>query len=74
LINFDLGLFRRFRITERFDLQFRAEALNVSNTPHFASPGANISSASFGVISGVQNTGREGVDQRLYRFGLRLGW
>jgi len=74
LINFDLGLFRKFRVTEKVELQFRAESFNISNTPHFDNPNANISSTSFGVISGVQNTGREGIDQRFFRFGLRLGW
>jgi hypothetical protein len=74
LINVDLGTFRRFSITERIDLQFRAEAFNISNTPHFANPAANISAANFGVISAVKNMGREGLDQRLIRVGLRLGW
>jgi hypothetical protein len=74
LINVDVGLFRKFLITERIDVQFRAEAFNVSNTPHFANPAANISSANFGVISGVKNMGREGLDHRLIRVGLRLGW
>lgn len=74
LINFDLGIFRKFRLTEKVDLQFRAEAFNLSNTPHFANPNANVSGSGFGVVGGVQNTGREGIDQRFFRFGLRLGW
>ncbi|MGH9722324.1 MAG: hypothetical protein ACRD8O_19105, partial [Bryobacteraceae bacterium] len=74
LVNFDLGIFRKFRVTERLDVQFRAEAFNVSNTPHFANPGADIAGAGFGVVNGMQNTGREGIDQRFLRFGLRIGW
>ena len=74
VINVDAGLFRKFRLTERIDLAFRAEAFNVSNTPHFDDPAANISSANFGVISGVKNMGRDGLDQRVIRLGLRLGW
>ncbi|MGH9628991.1 MAG: TonB-dependent receptor domain-containing protein [Bryobacteraceae bacterium] len=74
LINFDLGLFRKFRLAERVELQFRAESFNISNTPHFENPNSNFSSASFGVIDGMQNTGREGIDQRFFRFGLRLSW
>jgi len=74
LINVDMGLFRKFTITERIDLQFRAEAFNISNTPHFANPNSNIGSSAFGEVTAVQNTGREGLDQRVFRFGLRLGW
>jgi len=33
--NWDFGLFRDFAITERLHLQFRAEAFNFTNTPHF---------------------------------------
>jgi hypothetical protein len=33
--NWDFGLFRDFAITERIRLQFRAEAFNFTNTPHF---------------------------------------
>ena len=35
---FDLGLSKRFRFTERLNLQLRAEALNLTNHPIFASP------------------------------------
>ncbi len=74
LINFDAGLFRKFQISERFDLQFRAEAFNLSNTPHFRTPSANIDSSNFGVVRGMVNRGTEGIDQRVFRLGLRLGW
>jgi len=74
VINFDLGLFRKFRATERVDVQFRAESFNISNTPHFGNPNANVSGAAFGLISDLQNNGREGIDQRLFRVGIRVGW
>jgi hypothetical protein len=74
VVNVDAGLFRKFRFTERIDLAFRAEVFNVSNTPHFDDPAANISSSNFGVISGVKNMGRDGLDQRVVRLGLRFGW
>jgi len=84
LVNLDLGLFRQFRLTERVQLQFRAEAFNATNTPHFANPSNNIDSlrlnpdGSFrsGVfeITGVRNTGREGVDERVFRFGVRFSF
>ncbi len=74
LINADLGVFRQFNISERVNLQFRAESFNISNTPHFNNPTASITSGNFGVVTGLQNTGREGIDQRVFRLGLRLGW
>ena len=43
--NFDLGLFRQFSATEKIKLQFRAEAFNATNTPHFNNPGTNVSNA-----------------------------
>jgi len=84
LVNLDLGLFRQFRLTERLGLQFRAEAFNATNTPHFSNPSNNIDGlrlypdGSFrsGVfeVTGVRNTGREGVDERVFRFGLRFSF
>ena len=40
--NLDFGIFRRFAIGERH-LEFRAQAFNATNTPHFGNPGANVS-------------------------------
>lgn len=74
LINADMGIFRRFQATERVSVQFRAEAFNVSNTPHFANPNSNIASSGFGVVSRMANTGRDGNDQRVFRLGLRIGF
>ena len=74
LINVDMGVFRRFAITERVSVQFRGEAFNLSNTPHFSNPNADVSSGNFGIIGSVQNTGREGNDQRFFRIGVRVGF
>ena len=74
LINVDMGIFRKFQVSERVDVQFRAEAFNISNTPHFNNPNSNVASSGFGVVTRMQNTGREGLDQRIFRFGLRIGW
>ncbi len=41
--NLDLGLFRSFKVRES-DLQFRLEAFNATNTPHFANPNGNVNS------------------------------
>lgn len=66
--NLDLGLFRKFPITERFNLELRAEAANLSNTPHFNNPNANISAANFLEVTSAQ------PDQRQVRLGLRISW
>jgi hypothetical protein len=73
-VNIDAGLFRRFQITERFNVQFRAEAFNFTNTPKFSAPNADVSSSQFMEITSTQGIGREGIDERVFRFGLRLGW
>ena len=74
LINVDLGVDRIFRIGERFQLKFRAEMFNAGNTPHRALPNANVNSGAFMQALAIQNTGRDGIDERTFRFGLRLGW
>ena len=75
LLNVDLGVFRKFRVSEKFELQFRAEGFNMANTPHFERPnGRNVSSSNFMILNRIRNTGREGIDERFFRVGLRLGW
>lgn len=73
LFNANLGLFRKFAITERFDLQFRAEALNVTNTPALANPNATVTTASnFMMITSTNANSTS--PQRTMRFGLRLAF
>jgi hypothetical protein len=57
LFNLDASLFRDFRLTERFKLQFRAECFSLTNTPHFANPGTSWApgSTTFGVITSTLN-------------------
>ncbi len=69
--NLDLSLFRSFRVTERWNVQFRAEALNFTNTPHFSNPAANASNAGFGTISSTSAPSRL-IDERFFRFGLKI--
>lgn len=74
LINVDMGIFRKFQRTERFSIQFRGQFFSGSNTPHFANPNSNTASSGCGVLNDVANTGREGLDQRVFRMGLRLAF
>lgn len=81
--NMDLSVSRDFPIKERFKAQFRFEAFNFTNTPHFALPGTNVSNlvlnpdgtvknlAGFTQITSTQNTGRD-FDERRLQFDLRV--
>jgi hypothetical protein len=53
--NLDLSLFRTFRVTERFKVHVRGEAMNASNTPHFANPGANVANLQLNPDGSVKN-------------------
>ncbi len=74
LVNWDFGVFREFAFTERWRLQFRMESFNFSNTPHFANPGDTIGDANFAQITNVTNLARENIDERQFRFGLRVSF
>ena len=84
--NLDLSVQRRFDLSERVQMQFRAEMFNITNTPHFSNPSANVSNlqlnadgsvrnlGGFSSVTGSANTGREGLDERVFQFGLRLSF
>jgi hypothetical protein len=72
--NLDLGVFRQLSLGAQRSLQIRVEIFNVTNTPHFANPNGNVNSSGFGTITSTANTGREGIDERLVRVGLRFGF
>jgi hypothetical protein len=77
-VNWDFGLFREFSITERFKLQFRMESFNFTNTPHFQNPEDGwtcpCDGEDFMVVNSVTDLAREGIDERQFRFGLRLSF
>ena len=74
VVNMDLSLFRTFKIVERVNLQFRAEAFNLGNTPHFANPNGNANSSNFGKILSTQSAADAVGRSREMRLGLRLGF
>ena len=83
--NLDLSVFRDFKIKERFGIQFRAESFNLTNTPHFSTPGTNVSNLQlnndgsirnlngYDQITGVSAPSRL-TDERYFRFGLRFSF
>jgi Carboxypeptidase regulatory-like domain/TonB dependent receptor len=71
--NFDFSLFKNFRIRERTNVQFRAEAFNLTNTPTFflpaaSNPALSIGSPNFGKLSSSSATGRQ------VQFGLKVSF
>ncbi len=85
-VNWDFGLFREFAVTERWKVQFRGEAFNFTNTPHFNNPGANVSDMTVNAdgtvralggyteITGTRDFAREGIDERQFRLGIRVSF
>lgn len=57
----DLSLRRRFSLTERLWLDFRADAFNVFNTPNFANPTGVMTSPNFGRSTAILSTGIAGA-------------
>jgi hypothetical protein len=50
-------------------VEFRAEAFNLTNTPNFGNPGANLAApASFGVISGTT------INPRIMQLALKVNF
>ncbi|MBI4903331.1 MAG: TonB-dependent receptor [Acidobacteria bacterium] len=75
--NLDFSIFRKFEITERVKLEFRAESTNVTNSPAFGNPNTTLGDANFGKITGtlaglVTNQGVGGTGPRAVNLGLKL--
>jgi len=65
--NFDFSVTKNNRLTERVNLQFRAEFFNIANHPNFGLPNGNISNTARGTITSV-------ADGRDIQLGLKLIW
>ena len=68
VMNIDAGLFRRFPIGSRLNLELRAEAFNLTNTPHFRNPNGNVNSGGFMTVTSTNNNAPE----RQIRFGASI--
>lgn len=49
--NYDANIVRKFRVREKATLEFRMEATNALNHPHFGNPASTVGSATFGQIT-----------------------
>ncbi|HUK15513.1 MAG TPA: TonB-dependent receptor [Bryobacteraceae bacterium] len=89
VFNWDFGVFRDFAVKERMHIQFRAEAFNFTNTPHFCGPDNYLGDANawdpktgrvtdpgafMTLDNGVCDLAREGIDERQFRLGIRFSW
>jgi hypothetical protein len=62
----DFSLLKNTRVRERWNLQFRAEFFNVTNTPRFAPPNMTQGNGQFGNVSAMGN------QPRVIQFALKL--
>src|SRR5262249_9470268 len=66
--NVNASLARVWALRHEARLTFRAESVNLFNTPQFAEPGYEVSNPNFGQITNTLNEGRT------FRFTLQFGW
>jgi|GEM_PF-1410347 len=65
-VSFDLSGIKNFKVGERLNMQFRAEAYNIINHGIFSNPGANLGTpSSLGKISGTS------MDNRSLQFAIK---
>jgi hypothetical protein len=73
-VNADVGLERKFKLTEKVAMTFRGEMFNLANTPHHSNPDGNVNNGTFMQALGIVSTGRDGIEQRALRFALRVAF
>jgi hypothetical protein len=66
----DMSLAKRIPLKQRFNLQLRADAFNLFNTPQFGFPNANIGSPTAGRITTMQPE----INNRQMQFAAKLDW
>ena len=72
LVQMDLSMARKFPLTDRLNLQFRADAFNLLNHPNFTNPGAFVQYGSLELQSSeMLNQGLGGLNQLFQEGGSR---
>ena len=73
LFSIDTSVFRRFPIKERLNLEFRAEAFNVTNRPQYDRPDYVFGDAAFGQVISAHGTQSVLINSsRQLQFSMRL--
>jgi Carboxypeptidase regulatory-like domain/TonB dependent receptor len=73
LFSIDTSIFRRFPIRERMNLEFRAEAFNVTNRPQYDRPDYVFGDAAFGQVISAHGTQSVLINSsRQLQFSMRL--
>ena len=67
ITNVDMSLVKNFVVRERWNLQFRGEAFDLANHPNFNQPVGNLSSATYGQITGS-------AAGRILQGAIKLRW
>jgi hypothetical protein len=71
-IDTDLSLIKDTKITERVNLQFRADAFDIFNHPNFGNPGVFVGTKTFGVITSTRFPNGDFGSARQLQLGLKL--
>jgi hypothetical protein len=64
----DLSAFKAFPVTERVNVEFRAECFNLTNTATFATPNATLGGSFFGQVTSTDTR----YTPREFQFALKL--
>jgi len=78
-VNFDASFAKTTKITERFNIELRAECYNIFNHPHFTNPGTNgsanrITASDFGLISSTASRPDATTSARQMQVALKLNF
>ncbi len=57
LFALNMSLLKHFKVTERTDVELRAESFNVTNTPEFSNPQISLTSSTYGYVTGTVGSG-----------------
>ncbi len=71
-VNTDFSITKNTQLTEKFNLQFRAEAFDIFNHPNFGNPSLTVGSSTFGEILSTRFSTGDFGSSRQIQLGLKL--